>query len=78
MLQLNPPIPSLILLHKSSLRSITQDFSNFRAPAKKYQNHLHFWVYNVNDHYLSCKVWKLTNKQINSEMSFHKLKKEKW
>ena len=65
MLQLNTPTPPPILLHNSSLKRIAQDFSNFRATTKKYQNYVHFWVINVNDNYLSCKVWKQTNKQIN-------------
>ena len=49
MLQLNPPTPQ------------AWDISNFRAPTKKYQKYLNFWVNNVNGHtYLA----KYRNKQI--------------
>ena len=31
---------------------------------------------NVNDHHLSCKIWKQTNEQISWEKNFHVLKKK--
>ena len=62
MLQLNPQLLPPYYHITVSFRSIAYDFSNFRTPAKKYQNYVNFWVNNVNDNYLSSEIWKQTNK----------------
>ena len=62
---IKPPTDPPILSHNSFYKSIAYDFSNFCIPTKKYKNYVNFWVNSVNDNYISSKVWKQTNKQIN-------------